>query len=1635
MRPFLTLLLLATEAAGHAIPAVESNELAARSTSTYRAPNGVQFAVETGFDHHGGDYKSVTAKSLNDCINVCSTQASCRAVSYSGKTCWLKSSVQPAVANSKVTNAVRSQYVPKPISCPADGSSRVKGPDGRTFTVQCGVDHPKGDIKHVQTLDFANCINLCDETSGCVAASFRSGTCYLKKSLQPAVAVSGASTAVLSSMVPSGPVFCPGPNGQVIKETSGRTFTVFCNSDRPGSDLANKAVANFGDCIAWCDETNGCAASVFHDGHCWLKSKVTSPTPRTNSQVAVLDSALSPPPSFCPSQNGKQIKESTGRSFTVACNVDRPGGDLASKSLHSFSACVTWCDQTSGCLAAAYHDGVCWLKKTLNKSTTRANGQVAVLSSKLPQTSTKVTSTSTKKTTTSTSTKKTTTTSSSTKKTTTTSTSSTLKTTSTTTKASSTSTSSQSSQTSTSTSASSSTSTVTSSSSTSPAATTGPADAASSSSSSSTSSGASTPSTDVPATTSSASTAESSADSTSTSTKDASTSVPDATSSSAATTTADDVTVTTDVPGSLDIPAGPLKLPAQPTVTLRPLAPPNVDVSSTDVIKPKEVSQLWFGNTNPPSDASDAVNAPTVRVNMTFQYPSVILDNSANILNIQCTSGTTLSASFNGADAYNAAKQSWAAAEGSSDKLIIVTADPGCSSDGHYVYFVASSISFNDGSKSVSCSGSAESVSDIAQEVGVDFGVIETAVPTLEANPELATAYGCTVPETSEVHGLPAIYCGPDFDLRLNNKLGYYSADDADIDATLAAIIPGVQASDVQTRALLERRCWPSIACKAIAWVDNTATKAYNAVADGAKAIGNDIANGAKSIGDQLAGIASDLGKDALKNLGNLGNTVLGMAKNFASGILAAAIFIVTGDYDRSFDFPISIAPPKSALDDSPWGDGFKFYTWTPDKGDYWNAQDAALDKIKGVVIGEADPEPGVEFWCVDCHVDGKLKLLGSASFSLTSGLTKAQLSLDGSLDAGLYLGMNAFAQWNPKKEYDFLSLGLPGLSIPDIFAIGPVLSLGISVDLDISAVGQYLVGADMQWTSISAKLDVLNPRSSSKSGWTPNIRDTVQADGSLTVNSTLGLPVSLGFGINILNGKYDKEIKLVDTPGIRASMEYDFTNEVNNGEVNTDPEDGCYGIHWSVGMVNTVVLDLSDIKQGTYTLDEYDAPVFASGCIGESLSIAPPATTVAPPSGGTTSVPPSGADCGSLSCPGNDGQTCTSSGAAFQISCGLIYADVLYRVARTNNAGACVNICASDDLCVGANFFGQMFGAMPDCMMYRGGAPSSAAPANIIWSYRKVSSPHKKRIQLLDRAPTTLTTIASISQTSAAGTVAGTATGTASGNVQAKILADTLTRTASPTPTDPATDTSVASVTASATATTATDASTGTATDAASTATSTSSPDGPHESKPVVLKDATGQLLINPHVNGSLFISAADSTVSMDSLTDGTTFMADLTRPLVTGDSASRILYYFPSTIAAVGASRLRLGTWDAIPLGAEMITLFPIETAAGATVLVPMDSKLNTFYPFVCDIKGQLNKIFLVSDKDSGAATLMDPDLEYTVVGGVAQTCVPLAMVAENLPGWSAPEATSTSTKATSSTATSTKATTTKATATITP
>ena len=64
-----------------------------------------------------------------------------------------------------------------------------------------------------------------------------------------------------------------------------------------------------------------------------------------------------------------------------------------------------------------------------------------------------------------------------------------------------------------------------------------------------------------------------------------------------------------------------------------------------------------------------------------------------------------------------------------------------------------------------------------------------------------------------------------------------------------------------------------------------------------------------------------------------------------------------------------------------------------------------------------------------------------------------------GGLYAGLFLDLDAFAEWDFVAEQDLFTIGLPGISIPDVLSLGPEPALGISAELDIQPEGQYLAG------------------------------------------------------------------------------------------------------------------------------------------------------------------------------------------------------------------------------------------------------------------------------------------------------------------------------------------------------------------------------------------------------------------------------------------------------------------------------------------------------------------------------------------------------------------------------------------------
>ena len=132
------------------------------------------------------------------------------------------------------------------------------------------------------------------------------------------------------------------------------------------------------------------------------------------------------------------------------------------------------------------------------------------------------------------------------------------------------------------------------------------------------------------------------------------------------------------------------------------------------------------------------------------------------------------------------------------------------------------------------------------------------------------------------------------------------------------------------------------------------------------------------------------------------------------------------------------------------------------------------------------EPEPGIEIFCVDCGVTGHIDAVGQLSAGVTKGVTKAAVRIDGRMHAGIFVGVNAFAEYTKEFNKTLLSFGAPGFSIPNVATIGPRFSLGLALELTAKAQGHLITGAALDWPAFSARLDMCNPKSSYQSGFVP---------------------------------------------------------------------------------------------------------------------------------------------------------------------------------------------------------------------------------------------------------------------------------------------------------------------------------------------------------------------------------------------------------------------------------------------------------------------------------------------------------------------------------------------------------------------
>lgn len=362
----------------------------------------------------------------------------------------------------------------------------------------------------------------------------------------------------------------------------------------------------------------------------------------------------------------------------------------------------------------------------------------------------------------------------------------------------------------------------------------------------------------------------------------------------------------------------------------------------------------------------------------------------------------------------------------------------------------------------------------------------------------------------------------------------------------------------------------------------------------------------------------------------------------------AAQALLPTFNPSISFTMPVDIEAPSWMLEDSPWGQAYKIYEYTADGGDFnygINADSLSnlldLDELVPTISidgVEEIPEPGVQLYCVDCSITGSLLTKGSATYTLLVGFTDLQLSFNGDIHAQYQLGVNAYYSYEwTLAEIRILEVGIPGFFIPDVIVVGPMLTLGVDATIKIEALGQLLAGARYDFDHIGATIDFFDHSKSSSHGTTPAVSTLFQAHGEVNVTASVGVPLGIGVGIDILDGAWSEEVAVVDRPALEAVTTFSFNDESQTNctsgltncttAISQDTNNGtCNGVAWYVDFVNEVTFDLFGSK---YDIGTWHGPKLAEGCIGKVPSQASSSSTATTTATGFSSVSTGGASGG----------------------------------------------------------------------------------------------------------------------------------------------------------------------------------------------------------------------------------------------------------------------------------------------------------------------------------------------------------------------------------------------------------------------
>lgn len=380
----------------------------------------------------------------------------------------------------------------------------------------------------------------------------------------------------------------------------------------------------------------------------------------------------------------------------------------------------------------------------------------------------------------------------------------------------------------------------------------------------------------------------------------------------------------------------------------------------------------------------------------------------------------------------------------------------------------------------------------------------------------------------------------------------------------------------------------------------NQATQALGSVAGDVTSKGAGVVSGANSlVGDATSKAASVA-------------TGVASAVTSAGGAVASDIksHIPTGAVSKALSSNINISPTGTAS--SPWG---------PAKS-----------------LGAVD---GVTIYCIECGASGSLAMDGSITVELSDPILK-----DGAVDISatnfnipMVFGFEAKDAKSPTLPFKFqiFSEGIIPFEIPDIFTIGPMLTVDVAFQLAVSATGYLEAGVHYKWDNAQAHMDLTNKDASASkySGWTPSVDKVFNvAGGQIDVKGTLGVPISLGVGVNILNGKVNKNASITDEPSIQLDTiintpshqkRFEDRNHARDLLIRQDQGQCSNGIQEIISFGDSVqlnVLDVWETQLATFSTRVFSTCIQTASSSGSSSIPTSGASGVAAPTGSDSANP-----------------------------------------------------------------------------------------------------------------------------------------------------------------------------------------------------------------------------------------------------------------------------------------------------------------------------------------------------------------------------------------------------------------------------